>query len=84
MFHNIASKQTDFIKSKYIPRGINLDDPRTMKHESIVKLFEHIAAREVSHSVQDAFGFKIYCQAINRVLYFHPATPVPTPVQMTI
>jgi len=57
-FHRIASKQTDFIKSKYTPRGINLDDPRTMKRESIVKLFEHIAAREVSHGVQDAFGFK--------------------------
>ena len=52
------SKQRDFIKSKYIPRGVNLDDPRTMKRESIVKLFEHIAAREISHGVQDAFRFK--------------------------
>jgi len=81
-FRRIASKQMDFIKSKYIPCGINLDDPRTMKHESIVKLFEHIAVQEVSHGVQ--VDLKIYCQAINRVLYFHPATPVPTPVQMTI
>jgi len=29
-----------------------------MKCESIVKLSEHIAAQEVSHGVQDAFGFK--------------------------
>jgi len=50
--------QTYFIKSKYIPRGINLDDPRTMKRESIIKLFEHIAAQEVFHGVQDAFKFK--------------------------
>jgi len=59
---SIASKQNgkqmDFIKLKYIPRGINLDDPCIMKRESIVKLFKHIAAREVSHGVQDAFGFK--------------------------
>jgi len=58
LFRRIASKQMDFIKSKYIPCGINLDDPCTMKRESIVKLFEHIAVREVSHGVQDAFGFK--------------------------
>ena len=29
-----------------------------MRRESIVKFFEHIAAWEVSHGVQDAFGFK--------------------------
>ena len=29
-----------------------------MKRESIVKLFEHIAAWEISHGVQDAFQFK--------------------------
>ena len=49
----------------------------TMKHESIVKLLQHVTSLMVCKMHLD---LKIYCQAVNRVLYFRPATPVPTPV----
>jgi hypothetical protein len=54
----IAKKQSEFIQSKYIPRGMSLNDPRAMKREVLIKLFEHIASREASHGTKKAFRFK--------------------------
>ena len=57
-FKRIAEKQSDFIASKYIPRSLQLKDPRTMKREDMVKFFDHVRAREASHGAKDAFRFK--------------------------
>lgn len=35
-----------------------MDDPRAMKREAIIKFFQHIATREASHGVPNAFRFK--------------------------
>jgi hypothetical protein len=57
-FTRIAEKQSDFIQSKYLPRGVSLNDPRGMKREEIIKIFDHIEGRQASHGVKDAFRFK--------------------------
>jgi hypothetical protein len=59
-FTRIAEKQSAFIASKYLPRGLRLDDPRAMKRVDIIKLFEHIGSRQASHGVKDAFRYKQY------------------------
>lgn len=57
-FTRIAKKQSEFVLSKYIPRGLTLQDPRTMLRGDIIKLFQHIGNRETSHGIKDAFRFK--------------------------
>jgi hypothetical protein len=57
-FTRISQKQTDFLERKYFPRGLILKDPRSMRQEDIIKLFEHAANRQASHGVKDAFRFK--------------------------
>jgi hypothetical protein len=57
-FTRIAEKQSAFIAAKYLPRAISLNDPQTMKREEMIKLFEHIGARQETCGVQDAFRFK--------------------------
>jgi hypothetical protein len=57
-FSSIANKQSNFVQRKYIPRGVTLQDPRAMRREAITKFFKHIAAREASHGIQNAFRFK--------------------------
>jgi hypothetical protein len=37
---------------------MELNDPRSMKQEALMKFFRYIASREVSHGIQDAFKFK--------------------------
>jgi hypothetical protein len=44
--------------SKYLPRGLSLKDPRSMRREDMVKFFEHIGNRQSSHGIRDAFRFK--------------------------
>ncbi|KAF8808352.1 hypothetical protein BYT27DRAFT_7210896 [Phlegmacium glaucopus] len=57
-FGRLALKQSDFIRAKYLPRGISLSDPQSMKHEAMIQFFEHIAAWQTTHGIQDAFRFK--------------------------
>jgi hypothetical protein len=57
-FQRIAAKPSDFIDPKHLPNGITISDPRSMKLESIVKFFQHVAAREATHGIQQAFRFK--------------------------
>jgi hypothetical protein len=57
-FTRIARKQSEFILSKYIPRGLFLKDPRAMRKEEITKFFEHVENRQSSHGIKDAFRFK--------------------------
>jgi hypothetical protein len=57
-FTRIAMKQTDFIASKYLPRGLVLKDPRSMRRHEMIKFFDHIANRQTSHGIKDAFRFK--------------------------
>ena len=43
---------------KYIPRGLSLKDPRSMKQEDVIKFFKHIVTRQSSHGIKDAFRFR--------------------------
>ena len=54
-FTRIAQKQSDFVMSKYLPCGLTLKDPRTMRQEDIIKFFKHVSNQQSSHSVKDAF-----------------------------
>ena len=54
----MGRKQSDFIYSKYIPRGLILKDPRSMKKDEIIKFFDHVGNRQSSHGIKDAFRFK--------------------------
>ena len=51
-------KQSDFIMSKYLPRGLILKDPRSMRRSEMIKFFDHIGNRQSSHGINDAFRFK--------------------------
>ena len=44
--------------SKYLPCGLMLKDPRTMRQEDIIKFFKHVSNWQSSHGVKDAFKFK--------------------------
>ena len=57
-FESIAHRNSDFVDPDYLPIGIQLSDPRSMKYEAIIKFFLHIASREASHGVKYAFRFK--------------------------
>jgi hypothetical protein len=57
-FESIATQNSDFIDPDYLPNGIQLCDPRSMKYDAIIKFFQRIASREASHGVQHAFRFK--------------------------
>ena len=59
-FTRIAERQSAFFAAKYLPRGLRLDHPRTVKRDDIIKFFEHIGSRQASHGVKDAFRFKQY------------------------
>ena len=37
---------------------MKLNDPRSMKQETLMKFFHYIASREVSHGIHEAFKFK--------------------------
>lgn len=57
-FERIAADPTDFINAEYMPTDVELKDPRSMKVESLVKFFKHVAEREDSHGISDSFKFK--------------------------
>lgn len=57
-FQRLSEKQSDFILAKYLPPDVTLQSPRAMHREVMVKVFKHIAAREASHGVKDAFRFR--------------------------
>ncbi|KAF8802326.1 hypothetical protein BYT27DRAFT_7112582 [Phlegmacium glaucopus] len=57
-FQRITKKPSDFIDAQYLPNGINVNDPQSMKLEAMIKFFQHVAAREATHGVQHAFRFK--------------------------
>jgi hypothetical protein len=83
-FKRIAKKQSEFIQSKYLPRGISLNDPRAMKREELIKLFEHIASREASHGPKKAFRFKAILSSrkkgeLRNTRYFDDENPAPAP-----
>lgn len=54
----ISEKQSLFVDKKYLPRGVNLNDPRGMKREAMTKFFEHITLRQSTSTIKDAFRFK--------------------------
>jgi hypothetical protein len=41
-----------------MPTDVELKDPRSMKVDSLVKFFKHVADREDSHGISDSFKFK--------------------------
>lgn len=57
-FTRIAQKQRDFIENKYIPRGLTLKDPRSMRRDEMITFLKHIGNRQLSHGIKDAFKFK--------------------------
>jgi hypothetical protein len=57
-FERIAACQSEFIAAEYLPAGVTITDPRSMKLDVMLKFFEHIAEREKSHGVTQAFRFK--------------------------
>ena len=44
--------------SKYLPRGLVLKDPRSMRRSEMIQFFDHIGNRQSSHGIKDAFRFK--------------------------
>lgn len=67
-----------------------MNDPRSMKREDIIKFFQHIALREGSHGIPNAFRFKAVLSSrkkgkLVKTRYFddhEPALPeVPAPEQ---
>lgn len=57
-FNRISSNPSDFIDPEYLPNGIKICDPRSMKLDALIKFFQHITGRETSHGITDAFRFK--------------------------
>ncbi|KAF8809692.1 hypothetical protein BYT27DRAFT_7254409 [Phlegmacium glaucopus] len=57
-FQRIAARPSDFIDAEYLPNGITISDPRSMKLEAVVKLFQNITIREEAHGIPNAFRFK--------------------------
>jgi hypothetical protein len=41
-----------------MPTDVELKDPRSMKVDTLVKFFKHVADREDSHGISDSFKFK--------------------------
>jgi len=41
-----------------LPSGLRLTNPKSMKIESLINFFKHIAQREASHGITNAFRFK--------------------------
>ena len=63
--------------AKYLPRGVTLNNPRSMRREEMIKLFQHIGNRQTSHGVTDAFRFKAVLSSrklgnLNQVKYDEP------------
>jgi len=56
-YATIEENQEAFIERKYLPPGMVLRKPRTMKEGDIAKLFEYIAHRQELHGAEDAFQF---------------------------
>lgn len=57
-FEKITQNPSDFLDADYLPTGISIKDPRSMRLESIVTFFKHVLLREASHGVPNAFRFK--------------------------
>lgn len=49
---------SDFIEADYLPTGISIKDPRSMRLESLIQFFKHVLLREASHGIRNAFRFK--------------------------
>ena len=65
-FTCIAERQSAFFATKYLPCGLHLDHPRTVKRDDIIKFFEHIGSWQASHGVKDAFRFKQYLSSCKK------------------
>ena len=57
-FKQIRANNSDFINSDYLPSGISLTDPRSMKLDALISFFQHVSNREDLHGIQDAFRFR--------------------------
>ena len=57
-FERISADPSEFIDAEYMPTDISITDPRSMKLETLLKFFKHIAEREASHGIPHAFRFK--------------------------
>ena len=91
-FTRIAEKQSQFIDKRYLPRGVILDAPRSMKRDSMIKFFEHIDLRQAANGIRDAFKFKAILSSRKRGVlcdtkypepasefHVHEMTPAPVP-----
>jgi hypothetical protein len=56
-FDRIGRNPSDCIDVEYMPTGIFITDPRSMKLDSLIKFFQHVARREDSHGISNAFRF---------------------------
>ena len=57
-FEKIMENPSTFIDAEYMPTGISMKDPRSMKLESLITFFKHVRNREASHGIPNAFRFK--------------------------
>jgi hypothetical protein len=57
-FEKIASSTSLFIDAEYLPDGIKINDPRSMKLKDMKDFFTHVGNRERCHGIREAFQFK--------------------------
>ena len=49
---------SDFIEADYLPTGISIKDPRSMRLDSLIQFFKHVSQRETSNGIPNGFRFK--------------------------
>src|SRR5882762_7718500 len=57
-FEKIVTNPLDFIDAEFLPVGLRMTDPHSMKIESLLSFFKHISQCEISHGIRHAFRFK--------------------------
>ena len=57
-FEKIIINPSNFIDADCLPAGLSIRDPRSMRLESLILFFKHVAERETSHGIPYAFRFK--------------------------
>ena len=59
-FERISADPSEFIDAEYMPTDISITDPRSMKLETLLKFFKHIAEREASHGIPNALMSRLH------------------------
>ena len=57
-FEKIVVNPSDFIEADYLPTGISIKDPCSMRLDSLIQFFKHVSQRETSHGIPNGFRFK--------------------------